>query len=527
MRVIRTAPPRTWLAGVFGRSLFAVALLFAPSSVRSIRDILSNATQDNRAETHSAEGLALAKVGNLQPAEAELRQAVALAPDNAEFLRDLATVLAMEKKLDESTSYFQRALKIDPRNSMARRYLAANLWQLHRYAEARQNLRMLLNANPGDPQALLLLGMVSENTRDYARAAKTLASVPALVRAQPESIAALARSYYHIGETEKARAWLNELQNHAAGVRAAFLGVQIADEMQDYKAAESLLSSVALHYSDQTELRYRLALVKFHAQQFEESRQILQQLLDDGHKTSEVNRLLASCFRAQNRYEEAIQALQEAIQLDPGNEAGYLGLADILLAQKRISPAMELAQRMAKAFPNSSRVFASKGSIELGAGDFTDAVGSFTRAAQLEPANSDAAIGLARAQANAGMTQQAKATLDSAIRRFPQKARFELELGQALLKEAETGNKTAEIRAEQLLNSVVAHDNKVAEAYYELGDLALRRGQAAKALIHLEKAAKLAPSSAKTHFALSRAYRQLGRKQEAQKQLALFEKLKE
>jgi len=284
---------------------------------------------------------------------------------------------------------------------------------------------------------------------------------------------------------------------------------------------------VGLHYSDQTELRYRLALVKFHAQQFEESRQILQQLLDDGHKTSEVNRLLASCFRAQNRYEEAIQALQEAIQLDPANEASYLDLASILLAQKRISPAMELAQRMAKAFPNSSRVFASKGSIELGAGDFTDAVGSFTRAAQLEPANSDAAIGLARAQANAGMTQQAKATLDSAIRRFPQKARFELELGQALLKEAETGNKTAEIRAEQLLNSVVAHDNKVAEAYYELGDLALRRGQAAKALIHLEKAAKLAPSSAKTHFALSRAYRQLGRKQEAEKQLALFEKLKE
>src|SRR3989440_11930816 len=232
-------------------------------------------SQDNRAETHSAEGLALAKVGNLQPAEAELRQAVALAPDNAESLRDLATVLAMEKKLDESTSYFQRALKIDPRNSMARRYLAANLWQLHRYAEARQNLRMLLNANPGDPQALLLLGMVSENTRDYATAAKTLGSVPALVRAQPESIAALARSYYHIGETEKARAWLTELQNHATGVQGILLGVQIADEMRDYEIAEMLLSSSAARYSDQADLQYWLAVVKFHAQHFEESGQIL------------------------------------------------------------------------------------------------------------------------------------------------------------------------------------------------------------------------------------------------------------
>ena len=148
---------------------------------------------------HSAEGLALARAGNLQSAEAELRKAADLAPANEGCLVDLATVLAMEKKFDESTSYFRRALKINPHDVLARRYLGANLWQLHRYAEARQNLRILLNTNPNDPQALLLLGMVSENTGDYAAAAKMLASVPTLVRAQPESVAALARSYYHIG----------------------------------------------------------------------------------------------------------------------------------------------------------------------------------------------------------------------------------------------------------------------------------------------------------------------------------------
>ena len=520
-------PPRPVLAGTLGRRLCVVALLFAPSFVLSMYQIRLHPSQNNEAEMHSAEGLALAKAGDLQSAEAELRKAVALAPHNTGFLDDLATVLAMEKKFEESTSYFQRALKIDSRDLVARRYVAANLWQMHRYAEARQNLRILLNSNPSDPQALLLLGMISENTRDYATAAKALASVPTVVRAQPESIAALARSYYHIGETEKARAWLNELQSHPAGVRAVLLGVQIADEMQDYKTAESLLSSVAPGYSDQTELRYQLALVKFHAEQFEESRQILQQLLDDGHNTTEVNRLLASCLEAQSRHEEAIHALQEAIQLDPGNEASYLDLASILLAQRKISPAIELAQRMAKAFPDSSHVFVSKGSIELGAGDFTDAINSFTRATQLEPTNSEATIGLARAQANAGMTDQAKATLDTAIRRFPEKAPFELQLGQMLLKEADTGNKGGEVRAEQLFNSAIAHDTKLAEAYYELGELTLRRGEAVKALIPLEKAAKLAPSSAKTHFALSRAYRRLGREQEAAKQAALFEKLKE
>src|SRR2546430_10036023 len=61
----------------------------------------------------------------------------------------------------------------------------------------------------------------------------------------------------------------------------------------------------------------------------------------------------------------------------------------------------------------------------------------------------------------------------------------------------------------------------------DLGALALGRGQAAGALLHLKKAAKLDPSSAKTHFALSRAYRRLGRNDEAAKEATLFDKLKE
>ena len=476
---------------------------------------------------HAEEGLALAKAGKLEAAEEALRKAVLLSPKNVAFLDDLGTVLAIQKKFEESISYFERALKIAPRDLMARRYLAANFWQLHRYPEARRNLQVLLSETPGEPQALLLLGMVSENTKDYATAAKALSAVPELVRAQPEAIAALARSYYHIGETEKARVWIKELENHPAGVRAALLGVQIADEMRDSKTAEALLSSLGPHYPDQTELRYQLALIKFHAQDFDESRKILQQLADQGHSTKEIDRLLASCYEAQNRPEEAIHWLENVIQLDPSDEASYLDLAGLLLAQKKVVEATDLTKRMVKLFPASARVFVSKASVELRASNFADAVSSFSQAVELDPGNAEAAIGLARAQANAGMMQQAKATLESAIQHFPKKAPFELELGQVLLKESESGDKRAQVRAEELLQSAIAHDNRLAEAHYEIGELALRRGDLAEALAHLKMAAKISPSSAKTHFAMARAYRRLGREQEATKEMGLFEKLKE
>ena len=487
---------------------------------------VSDAPQDDRAETHAERGLQFAKGGNLDSAESELRNAVALAPTNAEFLRDLGTVLAMEKKLEESTSLLQRALKIDAHDLAARRYVAANLWQLQRYAEARENLRVLLDAAPGDAQGLLLLGMVAENSGDYATAAKALTSVPALVRAQPESIAALAKSYYHLGETQKARAWLKELQSLRAGVPPVLLGVQIAEEMKDYEMAETLLISLQASDADQTEVNYRLALVKFHAKQFDGSRQILQRLLDEGHKTGAIERLLAACYGAQKRPDDAIQALREAIQLEPANEASYLDLGNMLMAERRLTQASELARRMANAFPESSGVLLLKGSIELAMNDYTGAVSSFTRATQLEPGNANAAIGLARAQNGAGMPEQAKAILGSAIERFPEKAAFELEMARVLLKEAETGDNAAEAKAEGLLKSAVARDDTLADAHYELGELALRRDQAAKAVPHLRKAAKLAPASARIHFALSRAYRQLGRREEAAQEASLYDKLK-
>jgi superkiller protein 3 len=484
-------------------------------------------TQGSQAETHAEKGLQFAQEGNLASAEEELRKAVDLAPGNAAFLSNLGTVLAMEKKLDESTTAFERAAKLNPADLGVRRYLAANLWQLHRYAESKKNLLIILKAKPGDPQASLLLGMVSENTGDYAAAAKLLASVPALVREHPESTVALARAYYHTGEREKARAWLTELQKQQEGAQAVLLGAQIADEMQDYDTAETLLLSLPPDSSGQAAVRYRLAAVKFHAKHFEESRQILQQLIDAGQKTTEILRLLGWCYQEQNRREEAVHAFQDAIRLDPADETNYLDLGKILLAQRRLTAAVELSKRTVNAFPGSASAFFLKGSVELAVNQFTDAIDSFTRALQLDPSSADATVGLARAQAGAGMTQQSKMTLQDAIRKFPQKAPLELELAGLFLKESETGEANAEARAEQLLLSCVAHDNTLAEAYYQLGDIALRHDRTAKAVVYLEKAEKLDPESVKTHFALARIYRRMGRMDEAAKQTELYERLKE
>ena len=87
--------------------VLATALLYTSAAVTD---------DQNTAESHSDKGLQLVQAGDLAGAESELRIAVALEPNNPEFLSNLGTVLAMGKNLEESTKVFKRALKLDPTN---------------------------------------------------------------------------------------------------------------------------------------------------------------------------------------------------------------------------------------------------------------------------------------------------------------------------------------------------------------------------------------------------------------------------
>jgi len=440
----------------------------------------------------------------------------------------LAWVLCWRRKgkLEQSTEIFRRALQVRPNDVTVRRYLAANLWQLHLYPEAKENLKIILRQQPNDKQAQLLLGMVSENMGDYSTAARMLGYVPDEVRKQPESIAALARSYHHLRQTEKARVTLEQLQAHPAGPQAVFLGAQIADQMQDYQTAEKLFDSIQSTFPDQPRLEYNLALVQYHAGRFAQSQQILEALINSGSKNAAIFNLLGWCQQKQARPKEAVQALQESVQLAPSEEMNYLDLGRILLAQHSLPSALQLARKTTGSFPNSAAAFELRGLVEMGVGQFTDAVRSYTRAVRLDSLSPDAILGLAQSQFAAGMSEGAAANFEAGISRFPKDARFKAQYAVALLQQSETGDPLAEARAEQLLRSALALDPSLPAAHYQLGNLALKKGLMTEAQQHLEQAVKLDVRNGQAHFALARVYRRLGRKEESAREMDLYESLK-
>jgi len=210
--------------------------------------------QSTTAVQHAQQADALVRRGDLEGAEAELRQVLALAPNNAEYLSTLGSILGMRKKLDESSCCFERALQINPNDWATRRNLASNQFQAGNLDSARRNLEMVLRANAKDKTAVLLLGMVAEELGDYTTAIRRLASVPDLVRQRPQSVAALARAYYRTGARENARAALAAMDPARAGSEGVFLVAQIAATAADYETAGRLLASIRWEYPDRDRL---------------------------------------------------------------------------------------------------------------------------------------------------------------------------------------------------------------------------------------------------------------------------------
>src|SRR5260370_24355626 len=155
--------------------------------------------------------------GEVKTAEAELRQAVELAPQDPEVLAMLGVVLGMQQKLQESDTYLEKALRLNPGDSATRRNLAWHQFQLGQVQPSKANLARGLREKPGDGAATLVLGMVLEELKDYRAALRLLESVPDQVRQRPESMAAMARAYYYTGQPQKEREILQELERHPAG----------------------------------------------------------------------------------------------------------------------------------------------------------------------------------------------------------------------------------------------------------------------------------------------------------------------
>jgi len=119
-----------------------------------------------------------------------------------------------------------------------------------------------------------------------------------------------------------------------------------------------------------------------------------------------------------------------------------------------------------------------------------------------------------------GESAEAERELRAALRLNPTDVATKYHLAYALIQRQE------KTEAFALLRQVIEQDPKYADAYYELGKLQLEKGDVKEAISSLEAGTKLTPDSDYIHYQLAMAYRRDSRNDDAQRELKLYQTLK-
>jgi protein O-GlcNAc transferase len=134
-------------------------------------------------------------------------------------------------------------------------------------------------------------------------------------------------------------------------------------------------------------------------------------------------------LRALHRQEEALAALQRALQLDPKLAEAHHQTGNVLKSLGRYAEAADALRTAADLAPGNAPVWLNLGVASLEAGDRPAAIAAFQRAITLEPSRPEAHNILGHALASAGKGAAARAAFHEALRLRPHYAAAHDNLG--------------------------------------------------------------------------------------------------
>lgn len=356
--------------------------------------------------------------------------------------------------------------------------LAAEFARQGDLKSAEAELRKALQARPDDPALLTSLGGILGMQGDLRQANPYLAKAVRLDPRNPVLRRNLAANQWQLGDVPEARANLERLlRANPQDKVAVFLLGMVLENQREYSRSATLLESVPEITTGRPEALVALASDYYHGNRRADAQNLLRRLRADTNVTLQAGKVALDA----EDYSTAIAVL-----------AG-----------------------------DSAEVLLLRASVEMKLEYFFQAVTSYERALKIDPQSAEAARGLATAEWRAGMRDKAAADFQDAIRRFPGDAATRQTWATLLLEEGADRD-----RAVELLKSVAAIDPSSAEPLYQLANAELSEGKPAQALGYLNAAMKLDSQDARIHYAMSRAYRRLGRSSDADREMRAFEKLK-
>lgn len=267
-----------------------------------------------------------------------------------------------------------------------------------------------------------------------------------------------------------------------------------------------------------------------------------------------VDLLLGQAYSARGDHVRAIERLTRAAEREPAapQPRYLLGITYSLMGEKQ--QAVAELERAAALGPENAALHYYLGLSQLDLGRYPEAVDVLIRAAELDPTDRDTTVNLAWALLGLGRPQAASERLAALLLRQPDDAVAAFLLGESRRRAGDVEGAIAAYgraleldgwmldalfsrgtlfylrqereRARADYERLLALDPRHPGGRYQMGKLLLDEGRDLEAVTQLEKSVEAEPTNKPAHYQLARAYRRLGRAEDARREAAVFRSLK-
>jgi len=399
--------------------------------------------------------------------------------------------------------------------------LALDAYNEGKAHEAEPMLRVLATKYPDSYEAHEALGSL------YAEGGRLTEALPLLekscVLAPKDALAHgnLGATYLKLGRGSKAVRELEKavtLDRHNLSNQAN-LAQALMSTGQPSLAAKAFSAAAQLSPGN-SELTYNWALALYESGSPKEAASLLDALPEEA-RTEQVEALAADAQERAGDFARALAHFQTAARLNPSDGNVY-ALSIELLRHWTWAEAIEVAKYGTRLYPSSLHFRMAEGIGYYGKSDYKQAVSVFSSLLQADPDNATAADLLGRSCSLLADGESAGCgEMYGFAQRHPGNPVTDTYAAVSML-HAPTEKQDLESAATLLHSAITANPN-YAEAYFQLGVLEQTRLHWLESAAALEKAIALRPESPEAHYRLSRAYTHLGRRDEAQAQIALHQ----
>ncbi len=325
------------------------------------------------------------------------------------------------KSPDDALKFYKTYLAKHPEANEVRLTRTRILISQKKYEEAKPELAKLVEYSKGAPEVMVVAGLLSFQTQDYAQAQQYFEAALGHGFKDPDQLYLyLGQIAEKQGQDDQAIAWYNKTQPGERYMDAKLNIANIIARKQGVDEALKMLNEVQdLSEQQQVILAQAKASLLIQAKRYEKAFNVLDNAVNTGPNTAELIYDYAMAAERTERLDVTETQLRKLIQIRPDYAQAYNALGYTLADRNiKLDEARTLIEKALQLSPNDHYILDSMGWVEYRLGQL-DKAAEHLRQAYLAQNDPEIAAHLGEVLWQQGKHDEAIKTWNDALRDFP------------------------------------------------------------------------------------------------------------